>query len=262
MEFINTRQKNNLSMSSLRSALVVLTCVLLVACGSAPVIDENNPTLYQPQTKPDVSTLEYIPTLKKNSKGQLIPYVPSENPYLKRWGSVKQESIALYINAKRAFEAANFEQAEAILTGLTETDKKLSGPWVMLGDIALHKNDLSLAEQRYSNAILLNKNNVNAYLRLAKVKRMQGDFLTAKNTYADVLALWKDFPEAHLNLGVLYDLYLNDDVKAQKHIEAYQFLTGGKNEKAAQWLIEIQERTGIETELKIPEETTVIKPVS
>ncbi len=258
MEYINIQ-----CFKKFRNEIIgLLLALLLSACGSAPVLDDGSPVVYKPVAENTVSTLEFIPKVKVNSKGQAIPYKSKENPYLNRWGSVKQESVKTFISAQRAFEAENYDQAEAILIGLTETDKKLSGPWVMLGDISLSKNNLSEAEERFSIAILLNKNNVNAYLRLAKVKRMQGDFLTAKSTYADVLAIWKDFPEAHLNLGVLYDLYLNDDVKAQKHIEAYQFLTGGKNVEVAQWLIEIQERTGMATDLKIQTQDASNKPVS
>jgi tetratricopeptide (TPR) repeat protein len=195
-------------------------------------------------------------------KEQLVPYVADVNPYLKRQGSVRSDSVELFIQAKRALKSNDFGRAQTILTELTDTNKRLSGPWVMLGDIAVEKNKLDLAEQHFSKAILINKNNVNAYLRLANVKRMQGDFSKAKNTYADALSLWKDFPEAHLNLGVLYDVYLNDNIKAQKHIEAYQFLTDGDNNEVAQWLLEIQSRTGLPVELNVQKQGLPSKPVS
>jgi hypothetical protein len=91
---------------------------------------------------------------------------------------------------------------------------------------------------------------------------MLGNFTQSKRIYADVLKIWKDFPEAHLNLGVLYDVYLNDNIKAQKHIEAYQFLTGGRNEEVAGWLLEIQGRTGVAIELNVQQDGKLIKPVT
>lgn len=233
----------------------------LLACGATP-IDDGKPVVYIPEASDEVSTLDYIPKQKANKKGELIPYKPNANPYLKRQGSVKSASVESFIQAKRALKASDSGLARSILMELTEKDKKLSGPWVLLGDIELEANSLELAEQHYSRAILINKHNVNAYLRLAKVKRMQGDFAKAKSTYADVLKLWKDFPEAHLNLGVLYDVYLNDKVRAQKHIEAYQFLTGGNNIEVAEWLLEIQERTGMAIELNMQKEEAAEKPVS
>ena len=242
-------------------ATVAVSTLSLVACGTAPV-DDGKPVVYEPTTPEQTSTLVYIPQLKKNSKGEVLPYKAAANPYLRWRAPIGSSSVNAFIQAKRAFKAKNYDEAERILTGLTESNKKLSGPWVMLGDIALESKSLDKAEQHYSKAILINKNNINAYLRLAKVKRMQGDYARAKNTYADVLALWKDFPEAHLNLGILYDIYLNDGVSAQKHVEAYQFLTQGRNNEVAQWLLEIQERTGMATQLKIQKEDGAGKPVS
>lgn len=252
--------------ANLRYSLFAALLSLLVACGSAP-IDDGKPVLYQPAATVETSTLTYIPKLKVDSKGQVAPYKADVNPYLRRQGSVRGDSVEAFIQAKREFKANNLDQAQRILETLTANNERLSGPWVMLGDIALKKNPLAkntldIAEQHYSKAILINKYNINAYLRLAKVKRMQGDFNKAKGTYADVLSLWKDFPEAHLNLGVLYDVYLNDDVKAQKHIEAYQFLTEGKNAEVAQWLLEIQQRTGMATELNVQKQSATNKPIS
>ena len=81
------------------------------------------------------------------------------------------------------------------------------------------------AKSDYEEAIRINKDNVNAYLRLALAQRELGEFILAQNTYSEALAIWPDFPEAHLNLSILYDLYLNHPIRAQEHMEAYQFLT-------------------------------------
>ncbi|MGH1439048.1 MAG: tetratricopeptide repeat protein [Cellvibrionaceae bacterium] len=262
MAYINVENVVN----NVKYFLTIIMLSLLVACGSAP-IDDNKPVVYEPSAAVETSTLIYIPKLKVDSKGQLVAYKAETNPYLRRQGSVRGDSVEAFIQAKRAFKANNLDQAQLILEELTASNKRLSGPWVMLGDVILQRNELdedtlNTAEQHYSKAILINKYNVNAYLRLAKVKRMQGDFSKAKSTYADVLALWKDFPEAHLNLGILYDIYLNDDVKAQKHIEAYQFLTEGENTEVAQWLLEIQGRTGMATELNVQKQNIPNKPIS
>lgn len=224
------------------SLLLVITGTL-GACGSAPTKTESELL--------DTSTLSFIPQIKRDGKGVELLYEPEVNPYDKRQRAVKPDSVELFIQARRDFNAKQFDKAEVTLLQLTETNKRLSGPWVMLGDIAIERIDLADAEVKYKKAIELNRNNVNAYLRLAKVKRMQGDFIKAKVAYTEVLTIWKDFPEAHLNLGILYDIYLNEDVNAQKHIEAYQFLIGGEDEQAAAWLKEIQARTGLATELKV-----------
>ena len=83
-----------------------------------------------------------------------------------------------------------------------------------------------------------------------------GEFNVAQNTLALALQIWPDFPEAHLNLSILYDLYLNDPKSAQQHMEAYVFLNGNKNAQSEQWLAEIQGRTGITTSfIKVAKKT-------
>ena len=115
-----------------------------------------------------------------------------------------------------------------------------------LGDIAEKNEDYDAAIKLYKKAISINKRNVNAYIALGLVQRKQGYFADAQKTYLDALHVWKDFPEAHLDLAILYDLYVNKPVEAQKHFEAYYFLTGSKDEKVRKWLVEVRRRTGIE----------------
>jgi tetratricopeptide (TPR) repeat protein len=208
------------------------------------------------------STLEFLPVVKVDNTGAALPYVPTENPYLLQKSKIKKESIAKYIEAARASKHKKYEQAELSLQELIAEDKVLSGPWVLLGDIAAEQNNDEKAIVNYLKAIELNDKNINAYLRLAKAQRTKGEFLKAQNTYAKLLGLWRDCPEAHLNLAVLYDVFLNHPLRAQKHMEAYQYLTGGEDANVAKWLTEIQQRTGVAAGLVIEKKKAESKPLS
>jgi tetratricopeptide (TPR) repeat protein len=208
------------------------------------------------------STLEYLPAPKLDEAGASLPYEPSENPYLSQKGKISKESIVKYIEAKRAIKQKQYSQAEKLLQELTLEDKTLSGPWIALGDLAAEQKKYSQASENYAAAIGINEKNINAYMRLAQAQRMQGNFLNAQNTYAKALALWPDFPDAHLNLAVLYDVYLNHPLRAQKHMEAYQFLTHGENKNVAKWLVEIQQRTGVAVSLTVEKKKAESKPLS
>lgn len=244
-------------------AYTLLAVGILIGAGCATtsgskvglVVDKN-------QEATLVSTLEYLPVPKTDDTGAYLPYEPSENPYLAQRGKIKQESIVKYIDAKRALKQKNYRHAEQLFKTLTEEDKNLSGPWIGLGDVALEQKQYDQAVTHYAKAIELNSKNVNAYMRLAKAQRLQGNFLHAQNTYAKSLALWPDFPEAHLNLAVLYDIYLNHPLRAQKHMEAYQFLTNGENKDVAKWLAEIQQRTGVPISLVVEKQKAESKPLS
>ena len=199
-----------------------------------------------------LSTAQYIPKQTFDEEGAILPYEPSQNPYLSQGGRVNRDSVVGFMEARRAYNAGQYQQAQKSLVALTEQDQSLSGPWVILDDIATDLGNHSQASSHYLEAIAVNPININAYLRLAKVQRVQGHFLHAQNTYAKVLSIWPDFPEAHLNLAVLYDVYLNHPLRAQKHMEAYQYLTDAENREVAGWLAEIQQRTGVAPAFRYP----------
>ncbi|WP_226986436.1 tetratricopeptide repeat protein [Saccharophagus degradans] len=238
------------------AALVTSAVLTLSACNTTGVKTTGADV---EQAAELMATLRFVPVLEVDKEGVTQPYEALPNPYIKR-GRIDKESVSQFITARRAFNKGDFNSATKTLNALTQSDSSLSGPWVLLGDIAMESKDTKLAITHYQKALEINRSNMNAWLRLAHALRVQGEFLKAQNVYAHALAEWKDCPEAHLNLAVLYDVYLNLPLRAQKHMEAYMFLTGGEDKKVANWLMEIQKRTGVAQAL--PADKTLLKPVS
>lgn len=218
-----------------------LLIVLLVACAG------NQTKIINATKKVKIQdTQSFIPVQMVDEKGNVVPYVMSDNPYLDGKTKISKGSVLLFIEAKKAMRDKNLAKAKQKLSVITKKDHALSGPWVLLGHIAVDNNELQTAQSHYQKAIEINPDNINAYVALAKVQRHIGEFHIAQNTLVSALALWKDCPEAHLNLGILYDLYLNQPKKAQQHLEAYLFLDGYKNKQAIAWFDEVKSRTGID----------------
>jgi tetratricopeptide (TPR) repeat protein len=190
-----------------------------------------------------------IPRQAYDAGGIKIPYVPQPNPYTSGNAAVPTEARAMFVTASARLKEGNLSSAQSKFEQLAEKYPDLSGPWVKLGEIAERREQYDDAIGHYRRAIKLNRNNVNAYIALGMVQRRQGRFNDAQQAYLAALDVWKDFPEAHLNLAILYDLYGNQAEAAQRHYEAYYFLTGGKDEKAHKWLVEVRQRTGIEQSL-------------
>lgn len=190
-------------------------------------------------------TQQYIPQQAYDEKGLKITYVAQPNPYLELSGQVAKGSVLLFIEAKKLIAAKNYKVAEQKLKVIAEKDKTLAGPLVLLGDLALQDDDYAGAENYYQQALQINEKNVNAYLGLGEAQRKSGRFSFAQNTYEHALNIWRDFPEAHLNLGILYDLYLNMPAKAQAHYEAYLFLTNYKQSQVTDWFEEVKSRSGV-----------------
>ena len=238
-------------MKSIRVVTGILMLIFTLALSACSSVEKSKPVtneIISPQLAP---TRNYIPTQKYDEKTRKpLVYQATQNPYEALTGRIKKPSVELFIEARRAMDKNDHAVAKRKLERLLEQDDSLSGPWVLLGDIALDSGSPEEALEHYQKAISVNEVNVNAYLRLAKVERILGNFLEAQNLYATVLTIWPDFPEAHLNLGVLYDVYLNHPINAQRHMEAYQFLTGHKNQEVESWIDEISKRTGMSRKLK------------
>lgn len=238
---------------------VILLALVVVGCGGNTKKMPLNNTV---ESMGLASTQEFIPVPKADGNGGFLPYESTPNPYLAQRGRIKPESIAKYIDGTRALKQKNYAHAEKMFSQLAESDKNLSGSWVGLGDVATEQADFVKAVGHYRQALVVNPKNMSAYLRLAHTQRLSGDFLGSQNTYARALAIWPDCPEAHLNLAILYDVYLNHPLRAQKHMEAYQFLTGAKNNTVAKWLSEIQQRTGVPVSLVVEKKKAVSTPLS
>jgi tetratricopeptide (TPR) repeat protein len=187
-----------------------------------------------------------LPKQEYDSEGRKVPYVRQPNPYTEQAAVIPPRAQTLFLAAKYKLRTEDLKGARLTFEQITKEFPQLSGPWVKLGVIAETREKYEEAIRCYNKAISVNAANVNAYLALALLERKQGNFAAAQATYVAALQAWKDFPEAHLNLAILYDLYLNRPQQAQQHYEAYYFLSGSDDQKVKKWLIEVKRRTGIQ----------------
>lgn len=234
-----------------RLATMLLSGLLLSGCSvllettdkSSPAAGENQQPRQQQMADAKSAPL---PRQDYDSQGNKLPYRAQPNPYTSGAAAVPTEAKALFIAADQRLQRGDVKGARAAFKQLTARFPQLSGPWLKLGDIEQARDNADKAMAHYRKAIEINADNVNAYIALGLLQRKQGQFAAAQNTYLDALRVWKDFPEAHLNLAVLYDLYVNQPEAAQQHFEAYHFLTGAKDARVHKWLVEVKRRTGID----------------
>lgn len=237
------------------SRLIVLSVVCLIVACATPTAKPSDSSAaareYSATEKTErktrdtvVDTKQFMPVSAVNAEGKKLPYKAQPNPYLSPSIHVSEDSLRKFDQAQQAFNRGDLSSADILLRDLAAIEKAVAGPKLWRGKVAEEKGDAEFAGGFYREAIAINPNNVNAYLALARVERQQGEFVSAQNTYAQALGVWKDFPEGHFNLAVLYDLYMNKPLLAQYHMEAYVFLTQGKNPKASGWLQELRHRTG------------------
>lgn len=239
---------------SLRAVAVAASVAAIAACGMAPVKNhEGTPPTSKNSEEPQkkkikvvVTSKDILPKQKYAMDGTKIPYEAMPNPYLLNPVAVAPVAKKQYQIADAYLKQGKLKEARKEFKSLTRNYPELSGPWVKIAEIAVQREEFSDAIDAYEKALEVNSNNVAAYLDLAKLYREQGHFAEARNTYLRALNSWPDFPEGHFNLAVFYDLYVNDALSAQKHFQAYYFLTGNRSEEVRKWLVELQRRTGDE----------------
>lgn len=140
------------------------------------------------------------------------------------------------LKAGRAVEARiRFEQIHASHPGF-------SGPVVNLGIIALRENRRDDAAGYFRKAVDINPANTEALNFLGVMAREDGRFSEAEAHYRKALEIDPSFAAAHLNLGILLDLYMGRLPEALSHYETYQSLRSEPDPRVQGWIADLRNR--------------------
>ena len=121
---------------------------------------------------------------------------------------------------------------------------QFAGPQLNLGLLYLHDSRLPEAEAALKAALGVNPGNPVVGNELGIVERKLGKFSEAEAAYQRTISADPNYAPAHLNLGVLYDLYLGEPQKALEQFERY-IAIAGENKQVAGWVIELRKRVGV-----------------
>jgi len=138
----------------------------------------------------------------------------SPNQYLINTRVVAPITTQQFSNAQELVRNKDWVNANKKLLELTVAAPTLSGPWLLLGDVAKSQGETAHAIAHYQQAIYVNEHNYFARNRLAALLREQGDFAGARAQYQHAILSWPAYTNARLNLGVLLDLYIGESENA------------------------------------------------
>jgi tetratricopeptide (TPR) repeat protein len=133
-----------------------------------------------------------------------------------------------YESALVLMHHGDYKAAIPVLQEFAGTHPELAGPYINLGIAYRETGDTDAAMAAVNTAIELNPDNPVAHLQRAILAREAGDFQAAL---------------AHRNLGILYDLYLQQSAKALVHYRRYLELVGNDDETVRGWVVDIERRT-------------------
>lgn len=164
-----------------------------------------------------------------------------------------------YARALGLMQAGSDADAMALLRQISQKQPQLSGPLVNQAVILLKQEKYAEAEKALRQALAINARNPFANNLLGVALREQGKFPEARAAYEAALAIDPDYAKAHFNLGVLADLYLQDLPLALGHYEKYQSLQSKPDPAVANWIVDLQKRTGV---YKAPPRPAPVEPAT
>lgn len=164
-----------------------------------------------------------------------------------------------YQKALSVFQAGDLDTAELRFRNFIQAHPEYANAYVNLAILLDRRGDASEAVDLLEHAVEVDPQNVYALNRLGLIKRQQGDFTAAEQAWLEATRVAPDYANAWYNLGVLYDLYLQDMSAAVGHYQRYQDLSA-TNAAAAdagvqRWIVDLQRRIGAEPKTASATET-------
>ena len=142
-----------------------------------------------------------------------------------------------------------FDDALAVFEKMTKDYPYLSGPFANIG--VIHSRNGEWEKARDALLISANKNNRNIKVlnQLGLAHRHLGEFKQAESAYLNAIKAEPNTSQSYLNLGILYDIYMGQFVKASDYYQKYQRLQNEPDRQVAGWIVDINRRAGIKTQI-------------
>jgi tetratricopeptide (TPR) repeat protein len=147
-----------------------------------------------------------------------------------------------YLLAIAALKNGDSAKALELLLRLSREAADKPNVFTNLGLAYFQLQQADLAEQAFAQALERNANDAIAHNHLGILKRRKGEFQDALLEYQRAIEIDTDYALAHLNLGILFDLYLQDLEKALQQYRKYMDLTSEENAQVAGWIVDIERR--------------------
>jgi len=179
-----------------------------------------------------------IPSKNTEQADSVIENKPSVKQAYKVSASVEQQ----FAYGIEAMVQQDYLKAINIFEQVAEKEPRASGPWVNMA-IAYRKLDrIEDADKAIQKAVELNPKNPYALNQAGIIKREIGAFDEAEKHYRNALSEYPNYSNAHLNLAILCDLYLQKIVCAKSHYQAYQEIEKSDDKQVIAWISDLSRR--------------------
>lgn len=158
---------------------------------------------------------------------------------------IKGDIASEFEMATVMLQDGQYTDAEVLLLDITSSQPELAGPWINLGQVYVAQGQPEEARRAFEAAVRANPYNCTAYNELGLLARVNGDFEAAEAHYLDCLERVPGNDAAHLNLGILYELYLGRLTDALINYRQYQSLQSQPDRRVKGWVMDLERRLGV-----------------
>ncbi len=164
------------------------------------------------------------------------------NESKEKLASVPRQAQTLFAEALAQMKQGDVKTAESSFKQLTTEYPDLSGPFLNLAIIYLADKQVEQAKNMLNRALSVNPSSQEAHNLLGVIAREQGQFQAASTHYLAAIQINQAYAPAHLNLGILYDLYMGQLDKALTEYKIYDNLTAKKDKTVKRWIRDTERR--------------------
>lgn len=158
-----------------------------------------------------------------------VPVAPRPVVAPERGGEVLLAAIDL-------MKAGRLAEAEANLESVVQVRPEIAEAYFNLGWVKQRLNKHAEAIPHLEKGLQLKPTELRARNLIGISQRELGQFAAAETTYLNALAAAPGYDRLHLNLGILYDLYLFQPQRALEHYRQYQALQTTPDARVAGWI--------------------------
>lgn len=203
--------------------VALMAAAVLAGCANVPEVIK----------KPVEAVQQAVSAAPAATTALAAPAVPAQAP-------VNAEAQRAFDAARNALRAGRTADAERGFRDLAAKHPELGGAHANLGLILRNAGKHEESVAALERATKASPNQPVYFNQLGVSYRHAGKFAKAREAYETALALEPNYADAHLNLGVLLDLYLGDNTLALVHYERYLALGG--DAAVGKWVADLKTR--------------------
>jgi tetratricopeptide (TPR) repeat protein len=166
---------------------------------------------------------------------------------------VNSRASRKFFQATTAIGIEDYINAETLLLELISSFPEYASPRTNLALIYVNTGRVDEALPLLHDAIAMVPRDCIPQIQLALVERSRNEFAAAETAYLVCLKAEPGNAIAHLNLGILYELYMGRFEDALAAYDEYQQLVGTPDQRVAGWIANLSRRIKTTSQLAIGE---------